>query len=164
MSEKVIDYEIDLSKIGQIISKRLKIFLAIIVTLSSVAFLWSKILMPKQYTATSTVIIVSNDETNAQAITYSDVQLSQKLVSTYSRILTSETVGDKVINELHLEQQGYTSSDYKKFISVHSASNNEVLDVSITTEDPYMSGRASSLCLLSSPKCLPLRAAPSLPV
>ena len=139
MSDKVIDYEIDLSKLGQIISKRFKVFLAIIIAMSTVAFCGSKFLMKKKYTATTTVIIVSNEETSSQGITYNDVQLSQKLVSTYSRILTSETVGDQVLQDLRLAAQGFTSQDYKRFISVKSASNNEVLDVSVTTEDPYMS-------------------------
>ena len=127
------DYIIDLKKIWDVIRKHAVLFTVIIIAASAAAFAGSKFLLKKQYRATATVVIVSN---NDQDITYNDVQLSQKLVDTYSRILTSETVGDRVISNLGLEM---TSSDYKKIINVSSSSNSEVLDVSATTEDPSLS-------------------------
>lgn len=127
------DYIIDLKKIWDVIRKNAVLFTVIILACCAAAFGGSKFLLKKQYRATATVVIVSN---NDQDITYNDVQLSQKLVDTYSRILTSETVGDRVISNLGLEM---TSSDFKKIINVSSSSNSEVLDVSATTEDPSLS-------------------------
>lgn len=132
------EYTIDLLKIINVIKKSALMFLLIITVCGAGAFAGSKFLIPKTYSATASVVIVSNDETN-QGITYNDVQLSQKLVTTYSRILKSEAVGERVLANLSLTGKGWTTDQYKEAVTVRSDTNTEVLDVIVTTRDPELS-------------------------
>lgn len=139
-----IEYTVDLGKIWSVIRENIRMFVLILLVCGLAAFAGTKLLIPKEYSATSSVVIVSNDTAGEQSITYTDVQLSQKLVSTYSRILMSETVGDKVIKNLALDKEGYTADDYKDIVKVRSSDNTEVLDVVATTGDPMLSARISN--------------------
>ena len=137
------EYTIDLAKIANVIRKNAIMFLLIITVCGACAFFGSKYMIPKTYSATASVVIVSNDETN-QGITYNDVQLSQKLVTTYSRILRSEAVGERVLANLTLTGNGWTPEDYKEAIDVRSDANTEVLDIVVTTQDPELSARIAN--------------------
>ena len=106
------DYIIDLKKIWDVIRKNAVLFTVIILACCAAAVGGSKFLLKKQYRATATVVIVSN---NDQDITYNDVQLSQKLVDTYSRILTSETVGDR-LTALHTLKGGRFQTPHSHLI------------------------------------------------
>lgn len=135
------EYTIDLLKILNIVKKNALMFLLIIVFCGAACFGGTIMLIPKTYSATATVVIVSNEDAN-QGITYNDVQLSQKLTATYSRILMSETVGEQVIKNLKLT--GWTSETYKNAVNVSSTNNTEVLDVTVTTQDPNLSEKIAN--------------------
>ena len=141
---KDIQYEIDLSRLWEVIMENMKLFLMILIACGTIAFGGTKLLIRKTYSATASVVIVSNDTAKENVMTYNDVQLSQKLVSTYARILMSETVGDKVLANLRLDKEGLTSADYKKIVVVNSADNTEVLDVTATTDDPVLSAEIAN--------------------
>lgn len=135
------DYEISLVQIWEVIKKNFVIFLAILIVFGTIAFAGSKFLMEKKYSATATLIIVKdNDNAVSQTFTYSDVQLSQKLVSTYSQIMLSEAISDTVIANLDLgNKYGIDSGIYKKIVDITNANNTEVMEVSVTTNDPHLS-------------------------
>ena len=94
---------IDLLKLFEIVMKNIVWFIIVIILCGTVAYAGTTLLIDKTYSATATVIIVQNNNSNAsQAVTYNDVQLSQKLVSTYTQILQSEAIGDSVVANLDL--------------------------------------------------------------
>lgn len=132
------NYVIDLQKIWNVIKKNAVLFAVIIAMCGAAFFGGTKLFLKKEYSATATVVIVTSD---GQNITYNDVQLSQKLVDTYSRILMSENVGDKVIQNLGLD---ISSSDYKRIVRVDSSTNSEVLDVTATTNNPELSSKIAN--------------------
>jgi len=133
MNNNTENYVIDLRKIWDVVKRNAVLFIFLIAACGAAAFFGSQRFLKKEYSATATVVIVSNE---GQDMTYNDVQLSQKLVDTYSRILLSEAVGDKVADNLDLNM---TASEFKKIINVSSFSNSEVLDVTATTGDPKLS-------------------------
>ena len=102
-----------------------------------VGYLVSAFLLSEEFTATSRLIVVQQQNPDAnQQITYNDVQLSQKLVNTYSEIIKSEAVLDKVSESLNII---YDAEELQKMLSVASVNNTEVFDVSITSNDPELS-------------------------
>ena len=137
------DYIIDLGKMWNIFRRNFLKIMAVVLIFGLAAYAGTSFLIEKTYKATASVIIVSNED-STQGVTYSDVQLSQKLTSTYSRILTSETVGEKVIKNLGLDKEGWTAETYKSAVNVSSSSNTEVLDVSVTTKDPETSAKVAN--------------------
>ena len=132
---------IDLLKLFEIVMKNIVWFIIVIVLCGTVAYAGTTLLIDKTYSATATVIIVQNNNSNAsQAVTYNDVQLSQKLVSTYTQILQSEAIGDSVVANLDLyDKYEIDTEKLNKMVEVKAASNTEVMNITATTKDPKLS-------------------------
>ncbi|MGN1054038.1 MAG: YveK family protein [Erysipelotrichaceae bacterium] len=132
---------IDLLKLFEIVMKNIVWFIIVIILCGTVAYAGTTLLIDKTYSATATVIIVQNNNSNAsQAVTYNDVQLSQKLVSTYTQILQSEAIGDSVVANLDLyDKYEIDTEKLNKMVEVKAASNTEVMNITATTKDPKLS-------------------------
>ena len=132
---------IDLLKLFEIVMKNIVWFIIVIILCGTVAYAGTTLLIDKTYSATATVIIVQNNNSNAsQAVTYNDVQLSQKLVSTYTQILQSEAIGDSVVANLDLyDKYKIDTEKLNKMVEVKAASNTEVMNITATTKDPKLS-------------------------
>ena len=130
------EYILDLKKIWKIFQKDWKKYALVVLACTITMFLASSFLMSKSYSSTASVIVVSNNNQ-----TYSDVQLSQKLTSTYGRIVTSDTVAEKVISHLGLF---ITTDQFKDIVKTNYADNTEILDIIATTSDPELSARIAN--------------------
>ncbi len=99
------EYEIDLLQVLEIIKQKFWLFFVICLFFCSAAFCITKFLMKEEFTAEAKMIIVQKSDAAAsqQQYTYSDVQLSQKLASTYSQIIMSEAISDDVINKMNMK-------------------------------------------------------------
>ena len=142
MNEHDNEYEIDLLQVFEIIKEKLILFILICMLCCTTALCITKFAIKETFTATAKLIVVqkSNSASAQQNYTYSDQQLSQKLASTYSQIIMSEAISDPVIANLDLfNKYGITSNTYEKIVKVSSANNTEVMDVSVTTNDPVLS-------------------------
>lgn len=128
---------IDLGRFWETFKKTWGICVVITLVTTIIGFLISAFLLTEVYTATSRLIIVQQQNAEAnQAITYNDVQLSQKLVNTYTEIIKSEAVLDKVSENLNII---YDATDLKGMLAVNSVNGTEVIDVSITSQRPELS-------------------------
>lgn len=133
---------IDLSRFWEEFKKIWLRCLTITVLFTVCGYLISAFLLTEVFTATSRLIIVQQSGTETtQQITYNDVQLSQKLVNTYTEIIKSEAILDKVIDNLNLN---YNSEELNELLKVSSVNNTEVIDVSITTENPELSAKITN--------------------
>ena len=132
---------IDLLKLFEIVMKNIVWFIIVIILCGTVAYAGTTLLIDKTYSATATVIIVQNNNSNAsQAVTYNDVQLSQKLVSTYTQILKSEAIGDSVVANLDFyDKYEINSAKLNSLVEVKAANNTEVMNITATTKDPKLS-------------------------
>lgn len=132
---------IDLLKLFEIVMKNIVWFIIVIILCGTVAYAGTTLLIDKTYSATATVIIVQNNNSNAsQTVTYNDVQLSQKLVSTYTQILQSEAIGDSVVANLDLyDKYEIDTEKLNKMVEVKAASNTEVMNITATSKDPKLS-------------------------
>lgn len=133
--------EIDLLQLLGIVLKNIITYIIICMVCVTTAFCITKFLMKETFTATAKLIVVQkSDSSSQQTLTYSDQQLSQKLASTYSQIIMSEAISDPVISNLDLfNKYEINSEKYGKIVKVSSANNTEVMNVSVTTNDPKLS-------------------------
>ncbi|MBR4471129.1 MAG: hypothetical protein IKS54_07480 [Erysipelotrichaceae bacterium] len=142
MNEQDFEQEIDLLQIFEIIKEKLILFILICMVCCTAALCVTKFVMKETFTATAKLIVVqkSNSASAQQNYTYSDQQLSQKLANTYSQIIMSEAISDPVIANLDLfNKYGISSNGYNNIVKVSSANNTEVINVSVTTNDPQLS-------------------------
>ena len=138
------EIEIDLSRVFEIVKKYFKPFALIILAASIVAALITLFLIPKKYTAEAKLIIVQKSNPDSQQISYNDLQISQKLVNTYSEILKSEAVSDEVIRNLKLSQDGIDHKAYLDMVNISSVKDTEVIKISVETKDPEQSAKIAN--------------------
>lgn len=126
------EYEIDLREIFMMLKKRwlmiLSITLIAVITSGVISFL---VLVPK-YEA-STTMLVNYKQNQEVTMTYSDMQMSQKLVNTYSEIIKSRSIAEKVVDQLNLDLTPETVS-FK--LSVAGVEDTEVIRIKVTDENP----------------------------
>lgn len=138
-------YEIDLMKIWELIKKYWIRYVIVCGLCGVVAISFTVFLMKKLYTAQAKVIIVQEYDQTNQTITYNDVQLSQKLVDTYSQIIRSETILDLVVENLNLHKEyGIDTKSLNEILQVSSANNTEVINVRVETENPELSAQITN--------------------
>ena len=134
--------EIDLSRLLEICIKNIVLIIVSMMLCSTLAYVITTTLMEKQYTASSRIVIVSNNTNKTDSISneYNAILLSQKLTDTYKEIMLSEVISNAVIHNLDLDSKyGYTTETYEEVVSVSSVNSTEVMDITVKTNDPYLS-------------------------
>lgn len=111
------------------------LFVIIVLTLlgailGAVYTLWYQTPM---YKSSTTLVLTrsTNDKSENDAITSSDITLNQKLVSTYSEIIKSRRILDKVIDNLNLNT---IYEDLYKKVTVTNVSDTELIKISVIDE------------------------------
>lgn len=94
--------------------------------------LWFKV---PTYTSSTTIVLVKNDNNgdNGGTLNLNELNLNQKLVTTYSQIVKSKLVLNQVIAKLNLEDYNY-SKLYNE-VSVTSVDDTEIIRIAVTDED-----------------------------
>ena len=111
-----------------------KIYILIIVLM--VAILASNIyilfVQTPLYKSTATLVLTRADSGESSAITQNDVNLNQKLVGTYSEIIRSRRVLNKVIKNLKLDT---TWDVLQKRVSVSNKADTELISITVVSEE-----------------------------
>jgi len=119
---------IDLRKIlYQIMQNIVKIG---IITLSCavIAYLVSAFVIKPTYSASAQMLVNNRNDQSGTAITQSDINASSSLVNTYSIILKSHDVLEKVVEDCHLE---YSDEVLSKMVSVSAVNSTQVMRVTV---------------------------------
>ena len=134
MEENYEEDSIDLLKIFSKIKELFATCIIICCITTTIAFAYSTLLIDPSYTSYGKMIVVQNADSSANGqLNINDVNLSQKLVNTYSEILKSEKISDLVISKLGLD---YTNKDFNQMVHISGANDTEVIDISCTSKDP----------------------------
>lgn len=130
------EQEIDLRQIWEIIKNEWLLLVTVVMAFTITSMLVTVFMIPEQFSATGKIIVIKqNDGDGDVSLSYSDVQLSQKLVQTYSEIIKSELISDKVIRNLKLD---ISNAEYNSMLSVNASGNTEIMNIKVVTEDPYL--------------------------
>lgn len=127
--------EIILSDIIFAIKKRLILVLGLCLLFTILTYLFTSLVIQPKYTANSTLIIGQSSEyqTNTSTLEYNDILLSQKLVGTYGEIIKSNSIMQKVIDNLQLN----THADFlRDKIRVRTVNNTEIINLSVEDTIP----------------------------
>ncbi len=121
------EYEIDLREIFGMLRKRWLMIASITLIAAILAAGVSFFLLKPQYEA-STTMIVSYKQNQEALMDYNQLQMSQKLATTYSQIIKSNRIADKVIKKLDLD---LSSKDLNSKISVSQVETTEIFKITV---------------------------------
>ena len=119
---------IDLAKIFyQIMQNIVTIILVTLVT-AMIGFLISAFLIKPTYSASAQMLVNNRSDQQTTAISQSDINASYSLVNTYSIILKSHDVLEKVIDDCKLD---YSSETLSKMVSVSAVNSTQVMRITV---------------------------------
>jgi capsular polysaccharide biosynthesis protein len=134
LNQKNENYEsIDLREVLFILKKHWKLLVIVPIVCAVSALLISKYIITPKYAANVTLIVNAAQNSQNTTITYDQLTTAQELVGTYSIILKSDTVLDKVIQNLNLDT---TAKELSKNVSISGVNQTEVIDLSVKDTDP----------------------------
>ena len=130
--------EIDLRDLLELFwSKKVIILICILVAILIGAIYSFNFVKPKYQSSTKIVLSqvtdVEDENRNSNSINASDINLNQKLVDTYTQIITSDSVLSQVIDELGIED---TIASLRKNISVSAVNDTQVLKITVNNSKP----------------------------
>lgn len=125
--------EINLKELFDYLKERILVITIIILAVLVVGCVYSIFLKTPLYQSETTVVLVSDDGTSGGGTyTQSDVNFNKSLVPTYSSIVKSKRIADKVIKNLSLD---YTVDELLKNIKVSNTTDTEIITIEITDQD-----------------------------
>ena len=89
----------------------------------------------------STQLLVNQAKSEESAYNYNEVQTNLQLIETYNVIMKSPAILDKVIEKLNLD---ISATELTNKITVASEQNSQVVNVSVTDEDPHMAAKIAN--------------------
>ncbi|MGN1023861.1 MAG: YveK family protein [Lachnospiraceae bacterium] len=135
------EIEIDVGGIFRALLHWLWLILIVGVAAGLVGYSIARFVLPKEYESTTSIYVL--DRNNGDSTTYSDLQVSSQLTADYRELIKSRYVIEKVIQDLNLDQEGYTFESLSGAIEVTSPDNTHILVVTVTDTDPQ---RAQAIC------------------
>lgn len=131
--------EIDLLEIFHLLKANLFKIILFLVVGAAAAFGVTKVFITPQYTATSSMYILSNN--SGSVVDLSSLQISSQLKSDYQELVTSRTLLEDVINKLQLDT---TYNVLQSAITVENPTDTRILNVSVTNPDPQLAADISN--------------------
>lgn len=131
------EYEtIDLREIFLIVKKNLLVIVAATVVFALVGFLVTTFLITPEYEASATLIVNSREDQQTQSyVTNDQINSAKQLVNTYAVILKSDTVLDKAIEDLGLDE---TYDELVDKVTIEAVDDTQVMRVAVQDADPQI--------------------------
>ncbi len=114
--------------------------IAIMIAVSGV-LVYDIVIKKPVYTAKTTVVIANSEEGKSTATTLNDVNMSQKLTTTYSEIAKSDLVLNDVINTLGIDMDVKALS---KNVTVKPVDDTSIMSISVKDLDPAQAARITN--------------------
>lgn len=127
--------EINLTELLKFYISKIHIIVIAMLVFFAGGFVYINYFLTPMYHSSTTLILVSDNNTESSTVLQSEVTLNKNLVTTYSEIIKSRSVLDKVIKTLDLDM---TLSDLSKLIKVTSIENTEIIKLEVSNEDNKM--------------------------
>lgn len=124
--------EINLKELFEYIKERILIIMIIMLVVLIAGCLYSVFLKTPMYSSQTSFVLVSDDGSASGGYSQADATLNKNLVATYSDLVKSNRVVDKVIRNLSLD---YSVSRLKGHINVTNKTNTEIIYVTVEDTD-----------------------------
>lgn len=122
--------EIDVQDVLSYFAKKTWVIGSITILTVLIGLFYSIAIKTPMYKSTTSVILASN-----QTITQSDLTLYQKLINTYTKIVTSKNVLNDTIKDLNLK---YDYEELRKNVSVNAVTDTEIINIAVVDESAQM--------------------------
>lgn len=137
--------ELDLKDLFNMFWVRKLQIILIVAILIVVGFIYSYILLVPQYQSTTSILLAksntSQGDSTSSTITSTDLTLNQKLISTYSALLKSESVLTEVINNLGIDK---TVNQLENSITVSAKEDTEIIEIRVADQDAQLAQRIAN--------------------
>lgn len=132
------EQEIDLIELSKKIGKHLPMIIIFSIIVGAASFLLSKFVITPKYDSNTTMIVSNsnqnNDPNNPQTnVELGQIQANKALISTYSEIVKSKGIAERVINNLGLDM------DYEEFsskVSIEPVKDTQIISVKVVDTIP----------------------------
>lgn len=128
--------EIDFLDVLKALAKRLWIIVLCGVLAGTLMLAYTVLFVTPLYQASVTLYINNRTGIGSSAVSSSDLAVALQLVETYTNIVRSDRVVDKVIDASGVE---LTTKQVKKMISAEAVNETEIFQVTVTSPDPELS-------------------------
>lgn len=137
--ENYNEMDISLVDLFFYLKKKILLIVAVVVACAAVGFLGTKILMEKEYTASTRVYVLNRAD--GAAVAYSDYQISSKMINDYKLLITGRNVTAEVIDRLGLDCD---NNELARKITVTSPQDTQFVQIDVTDADPRMAAQIAN--------------------
>ena len=125
--------EINLKDLFNYYVKRILVIILVTIVALMIGFIYSTEIQVPMYHGTTTIILVQKQNDKDTSYAYqNELNINEKLVSTYSQIIKSRRVLEQVINNLKLET---TPKELAEDINVTAVTDTSIIKVSVSDKD-----------------------------
>ncbi|MBC1226936.1 YveK family protein [Listeria booriae] len=132
---------ISIFDILKIIKKNIWIILAIVIVTFVAVFTITNVILTPQYKATNQILVVQNTNKADSNVQNSEVQANLQMVNTYSAMIKSPLVLDKVSEKLRGQ---YSTNELSKKIVTSNDQNSQVLNIQVQDESQAMAAKIAN--------------------
>lgn len=126
--EETMKEKFDLVKLLNILKKNIKLLLILPAICLVVSTELTFFVMPDKYTASTQILV--NMKKSSSDLAFQNVQSSLQSVNTYTEIIKSPRILDKVSREFDGQ---YSTAELNSFLKVTNQTNSQIITVSVTT-------------------------------
>lgn len=126
--EETMKEKFDLVKLLNILKKNIKLLLILPAICLVVSAALNFFVMPDKYTASTQILV--NMKKSSSDLAFQNVQSSLQSVNTYTEIIKSPRILDKVSREFDGQ---YSTAELNSFLKVTNQTNSQIITVSVTT-------------------------------
>ena len=124
--------EINLKELWEYFVSKLHIVIIVLMVAILVSNIYILFLQTPLYKSTATLVLTRAESSDTASITQNDVNLNQKLVGTYSEIIKSRRILNKVIKNLKIDT---TWEQLQKNVSVKNKADTELITITVVSDD-----------------------------
>lgn len=141
--------QIDLWKLLQFFLQKWWVIVAFALLAAAVSLFYTANFITPLYRASVTIYVNNNtNNENREYVSGGDLSTSQMLVSTYTNMLTSDTVLEQVAEATGF---GWTASDLRSMISAAQVEDTEIFQVHVTNADPVAAATIANAIAQTAP-------------
>ena len=134
--------EINLIDLFNYYLKKLSIIILVTIIMMLIGVIYVGSIKTPMYHGTTTIILVQdNSEQVNSSLAQTELNLNEKLVTTYSHIIKSRRVLDQVIDEIGLD---VTVEELANKISVSSVSETAIIKITVSDESNKLAAKISN--------------------
>lgn len=122
---------IDLKEMLNYYKGKLPLIILLMTIVGIIGAIYSLFLQKPMYKSTTSVIL-KNDSTQSNNLTFNDLNMNKNLVGTYSEIVKSKRTLNQVIENLKLD---YTASELSGMIQVNAVADTEIIKITVTNNN-----------------------------